>query len=149
MIESLAGLGVWNWFILAGVLLAFEIMAPGTFMLWLGLSAVAVGVLSLLIAWPWQAQLVTFAVLAIASIIVWRRLSPKTEELAAQPFLNRRADSFVGRAFTLEKPIIDGNGTVRIGDTIWQVRGPDLPAGSRITVTGADGATLVVAKAEG
>jgi membrane protein implicated in regulation of membrane protease activity len=149
MMESLAGLGVWNWFILAGVLLAFEIMAPGTFMLWLGLSAVAVGVLSLLIAWPWQAQLVTFAVLAIASIIVWRRLSPKTEELAAQPFLNRRADSFVGRAFTLEKPIIDGNGTVRIGDTIWQVRGPDLPAGSRITVTGADGATLVVAKAEG
>jgi membrane protein implicated in regulation of membrane protease activity len=149
MIDSLTGLGVWNWFILAGVLLAFEIMAPGTFMLWLGLSAVAVGVLSLLIAWPWQAQLVTFAVLAIASIIVWRRLSPKTEELAAQPFLNRRADSFVGRAFTLEKPIIDGNGTVRIGDTIWQVRGPDLPAGSRITVTGADGATLVVAKAEG
>ena len=39
--------------------------------------------------------------------------------------------------------------TVRIGDTIWQVRGPDLPAGSRITVTGTDGTMLVVARTEG
>jgi membrane protein implicated in regulation of membrane protease activity len=149
MVDWLVGLGVWNWFILAGVLLAIEVMAPGTFMLWLGLSAAAVGLLSLLIVWPWQAQLVAFALLSIASIILWRKLSPKTEELAAQPFLNRRTDSFVGRAFTLEKPIIDGGGTVRIGDTIWQVRGPDLPAGSRVTVTGTDGTMLVVAKAEG
>jgi membrane protein implicated in regulation of membrane protease activity len=149
MADILFGLGVWNWFILGGLLLAVEVAAPGTFILWLGLSAIAVGALSLVIDWPWQAQLIIFAVLAIASIILWRRLSPKTEELATQPFLNRRTDGFVGRVFTLEKPIIDGSGGVRIGDTIWRVKGPDLPAGSRVTVTGSDGATLVVAKAEG
>ena len=146
--DQLLSLGVWNWFILAGVLLALEILAPGTFMLWLGLSAVVVGFVSLLIAWPWQAQLVAFAVLSIGSLIIWRRLSPKVSEIRDQPFLNRRTEGFVGRVFTLEKPIVDGNGAVRIDDTIWQVRGPDSPSGARVRVTDADGALLTVARAE-
>ena len=54
--------------------------------------------------------------------------------------LNRRTEALVGRVFTLEKPIVDGIGTVRIDDTIWRVRGPDCPAGSRVKVTQADGA---------
>ena len=150
MLNYLAGLGFWNWFIIGAVLLGLEVLVPGTFMLWLGLSALAVGLLSLAIVWPWQAQLITFSVLSIGSILVYRRLSPRTlDEAPPQPFLNRRADGFVGRVFTLEKPIIDGNGAVRIGDTIWMVRGPDAPAGSRVTVTGVDGGTLVVAPAEG
>ena len=146
--DQLSSLGVWNWFILGGVLLALEILVPGTFMLWLGLSAVVVGVVSLLIAWPWQAQLVAFAVLSIGSLILWRRLSPKVDELRTQPFLNRRAEGFVGRVFTLEKPIVDSRGTVHIGDTIWQVSGPDLPSGVRVRVIEADGAMLTVARAE-
>ena len=149
MINTLTGLGVWNWFILGGVLLALEIIAPGTFMLWLGLSAIAVGLISLVIVWPWQAQLVAFAVLSIASIVLWRRYGTKVDEVRTQPFLNRRAEGFVGRVFTLEKPIVDGSGTVRIGDTVWPVRGPDAPAGSRVTVMDADGAVLVVGPAEG
>lgn len=148
MLDYLAGLGVWNWFILAAVLLVLEILAPGTFMLWLGLSAIAVGLISLAVVWPWQGQLIAFAVLSIGSILVWRRLSPVTEE-APTPVLNRRAEAFVGRVFTLEKPIVDGNGSVRIGDSIWMVRGPDSPAGSRIKVTEADGGTLVVTPSEG
>lgn len=148
MMDYLANLGVWNWFILGGVLLVMEIVAPGTFMLWLGLSALAVGVLSLIIAWPWQAQLVAFAVLSIISIVLWRRFSPKLQEVRAQPFLNRRTEGFVGRVFTLERPIVDGSGTVRIDDTIWQVRGPDSASGTRVKVTDADGATLHVMPAD-
>jgi inner membrane protein len=147
--EYLASLGVWNWFILGGLLLVVEIITPGTFMLWLGLSALIVGVVSLVVVWPWQAQVVAFALLSIASIIVWRRLSPKLQEVRAQPFLNRRTEGFIGRVFTLEKPIVDGSGTVRIDDTIWQVRGPDRPSGSRVKVTDADGATLHVMPADG
>ena len=66
---------------------------------------------------------------------------------ASNPFLNKRADALVGRVFTLEKPIIDGSGTVRIDDTIWRVAGPDAPAGSRVKIVRADGASLVVAVA--
>ena len=141
-------LGVWNWFILAVVLLVLEVLAPGTFMLWLGLSALLVGVISLAIVWTWQAQITAFAILSIGSILLWRRISPKVDEVRTQPFLNRRAEGFVGRMFTLEKPIVDGSGTVRIGDTIWQVRGPDLPPGTRIQIAEADGATLVVRPAD-
>ena len=77
--------------------------------------------------WPWQAQLIAFAVLSLASIPLWRRFARRVEKPGDQPFLNRRADAFVGRVFTLEKPIVDGAGTVRIDDTIWRVAGPDMP----------------------
>jgi membrane protein implicated in regulation of membrane protease activity len=150
MVDYLAGLGLWNWFILGAILLALEVMVPGTFMLWLGLSAITVGLISLAVVWSWQAQVMAFSVLAIGSIVLWRWLSPKSaDEAPPQPFLNRRSEGFVGRVFTLEKPIVDGAGAVRIGDTMWMVRGPDAPAGSRVKVTAAEGGTLVVAPAEG
>ncbi len=53
----------------------------------------------------------------------------------------------MGRVFTLEKPIVDGAGTVRIDDTVWRVAGPDAPAGSRVRIVQADGASLTVAAA--
>ena len=61
-----------------------------------------------------------------------------------RPFLNRRAEGFVGRIFMLDKPIVDGSGTIRLDDTIWRVTGPDVPAGSRVKVAHADGASLLV-----
>ena len=150
MLEYLSGLGIWNWFIVGAALLGLEVLAPGTFMLWLGLSAITVGLISLLIVWPWQAQLVAFSVLSIVSILIYRRLSPRSpDEAPAVPFLNRRTEGFVGRVFTLEKPIMDGSGSVRIGDTIWLVRGPDAAAGSRVKVTGTEGGTLLVGPVEG
>ena len=79
IVSYLASLGVWNWFILAGVLLAIEVMVPGTFFLWLGLSAAAVGALSLVIDWTWQLQLVAFAILALVSFVVWWRFGKPNE----------------------------------------------------------------------
>jgi len=142
--QHLYSLGVWNWFIAGGILLALELIAPGAFMLWLGLSALIVGVISLFIDWPWQAQVVTFAVCSLASIPAWRHFARKVEAPVDRPFLNRRAEGFVGRIFVLDKPIVDGVGTIRIDDTIWRVSGPDIPAGSRVKVTQAEGASLQV-----
>ena len=71
-------------------------------------------------------------------------LRAQARRTGRQPFLNRRADALVGRVFTLEKPIVDGVGTVRIDDTVWRVSGPDCPAGSRVKVVRADGASLAV-----
>src|SRR5258707_10359062 len=144
MLEYLISLGFWNWFIAGGILLAIELIAPGTFMMWLGLSAIAVGLISLAVAWSWQAQCVTFAVFTIISIPIWRRFARGMEAPGDQPFLNRRQDALVGRVFTLEKPIIDGAGTVRVGDTVWRVTGPDIPPGSRIKGTRAHAAMPVV-----
>jgi membrane protein implicated in regulation of membrane protease activity len=146
MMSIIKTFGVWNWFIAGGILLAIEVIAPGTFMLWLGASALLVGVISLVIDWTWQAQFVAFAVFAIGSIPIWRRIG-RAAPAVDQPFLNRRSEALVGQMFTLDKPIVNSSGTVRIGDTVWRVTGPDLPAGSRIKVTRADGAALFVERA--
>ena len=139
-------LGFWNWFILAAVLLLLEVMAPGTFMLWLGLSAFLVGLISFAVAWSWQYQLFAFAAFSIAAIPLWRHVGARAHRPTDQPFLNRRADAFIGRVFTLEKPIVGGNGTIGIGDTVWRISGPDCPSGSRVKVAAVDGGTLSVVR---
>lgn len=138
-------LGSWNWLILGLVLIGVEVLAPGVFMLWLGLAALLVGLLSFVIDMHWQMQVLLFAVFAAIAVPIWRNLARRGNGETSNPFLNRRNDALVGRVFTLEKPIQDGSGTVRIDDTIWRVNGPDAPAGSRIRVIKADGATLTVA----
>jgi membrane protein implicated in regulation of membrane protease activity len=150
MSNLITSLGIWNWFILGVLLLAVEVFVPGAFMLWFGMAAIAVGLISLVIDWPWQAQIVAFSALSVGSILIWRQLSGKpTDEAAPTQFLNRRAEGFVGRVFTLEKPIVDGGGALKIGDTFWMVRGPDAPAGSRVKVVSAEGGTLTVAPEQG
>ena len=144
MMELLMSLTMWHWLIAAAIFFVLELTVPGAFMLWLGISATLVGVISYFVPWQWQYQLVAFAVFALASIPLWRRFAGRVERAVDQPFLNRRADAFVGREFTLEKPIVAGNGTVKIDDTIWRLSGPDVPGGSRVKVVRADAATLVV-----
>src|ERR1043166_5462364 len=140
MIEVIRSLGAWSWIILGGILLAVELIAPGTFILWLGVAAILVGLISFVIDWSWQEQGVGFAILAVASLVMWWGLirPARREEESDSPVLKRRAQGFVGRVFTLEKPIVDGAGTVRIGDTIWRVTGPDCAAGSRVKIARAE-----------
>lgn len=145
MTSMFVTLGTWNWLILGLVLIGVEVLAPGVFMLWLGLAALLVGLLSFVIDMHWQMQVLLFAIFAAAAVPIWRSLARRGKGETSNPFLNRRNNALVGRVFTLEKPIQDGSGTVRIDDTIWRVNGPDAPAGSRIRVVKADGATLTVA----
>jgi membrane protein implicated in regulation of membrane protease activity len=145
----IVSLGAWKWIILGAILLALELAVPGAFMMWLGLSALLVGVLSFLIDWSWEWQGVAFAVFAVASIPLWRRFARKVEPPDESPLLNRRTEALIGRVLTLDKPIIDGVGTIRIYDTIWRVNsGIDCSAGSRVRVVRVDGANLVVEPAK-
>jgi membrane protein implicated in regulation of membrane protease activity len=141
MVEFLASLGVWDWFIAGGVLLVLEVLVPGVFMFWLGLAAMLVGVVSSFADLSWQSQFILFSAFSVAMIPIWRRLSRQAVADTDQPFLNRRADALVGRIFTLEKPIVDGYGTVRIDDSVWRITGTDVPAGRRIKVVSVEGTT--------
>ncbi|NVN85332.1 MAG: NfeD family protein [Rhodopseudomonas sp.] len=146
MADMFAALGSWNWLIFGFILMGLELLAPGVFMFWLGLAALLVGLLSFVIHPSWQIQILMFALSAAAAVPLWRRMARQNAGASqSNPFLNKRADALVGREFTLEKPIIDGAGTVRIDDTIWRVSGPDAPAGSRVKIVQADGASLTVA----
>ncbi len=57
----ISAMAEWTWIALGAVLLAVEIIAPGTFLLWLGIAAVLTGALFLLVPAEWQVQLVVFA----------------------------------------------------------------------------------------
>lgn len=144
MTQFLNQLGTWNWLIVGLVLMGLELIAPGVFLLWLGLAAFVVGLLSFVIDWTWQTQIIVFAVLSIAAVPLWRAVARRNAAVTDNPHLNRRSDALVGRVFTLDKPIVDGAGTVRIDDTVWRVSGPDAPAGSRVQIMKSEGASLVV-----
>ncbi len=146
MTEMFTTLGTWNWLIFGVILMALELLAPGVFLFWLGLAALLVGLLSFAFHPSWQIQILMFAVFAAAAVPLWRRMARANAAVSEDsPFLNKRADALVGRVFTLEKPIVDGAGTVRIDDTVWRITGPDTPAGSRIKIIRANGAILTVA----
>jgi len=148
MSDMFVTLGTWNWLIFGVLLMALELLAPGVFLFWLGLAALLVGLISFVTAPGWQLQILLFALFAVAAVPLWRRFARSSAGPAQDnPFLNRRAAALVGREFTLEKPIVDGTGTVRIDDTVWRVAGPDAPAGSRVRIVQADGAHLTVAVA--
>ena len=136
---------VFAWAAVALLLFAAEAMAPGAFMLWLGLAAVAMFIGVLLVPGiPVLAQVAAFIVLSFVSIQVYRRWFRKREKPSDQPALNRRADALLGRVVPLERAIVDGRGRVQIADAYWEVTGPDLPAGAPVRVTGAEGMTLQV-----
>jgi membrane protein implicated in regulation of membrane protease activity len=135
----------WHWLALGGGLLLLEMLTPGVVFLWLALAAGLTGALLWLTpTLGWQAQLVTFAVTAVASVGLsfrWRRRMPAA---GGDPGLNRRALAYVGTEAKLVGSIGPGHGRVRIADSTWLADGPELPAGSRVRVVGVRGAVLLV-----
>ena len=134
-------LGPWNWMVLGFVLLVVEVIAPGFFMLWIGIAALIIGAVSLLIwdaaIWSWQVQVLAFLALSLVSAFVGKKLMGGRDQPTDQPLLNRRGAQLVGRMATLAEPIKDGRGRIKLGDTLWRVSGPDLPAGTQVRVTSA------------
>jgi len=149
LIEStVQALGPWSWFVLGLILLGLEIMAPGTIFLWFGLSALVVGVLSLVFDFAWQGDVALFLALSLISLLVGRRLMRRMASETGDPGLNQRGSRYIGREFTLAAPLSEGAGNLSIDDTIWRITGPDLPAGTKVKVEAIDGARLVVARAD-
>jgi membrane protein implicated in regulation of membrane protease activity len=135
------------WWILGVGLIAVEMLAPGFFLMWIGFAALAMGVVTLFLpTLGGVAQVLLFTVFALASCYVWWRIMRRRGDDApdAASTLNRRGDMMIGRRYVLETAIENGRGKARVGDSLWLVEGPDLPAGANVEVTGVHGATLVV-----
>jgi membrane protein implicated in regulation of membrane protease activity len=136
----------YGWWLLALVLIAAEMLAPGYFMLWIGIAAGAMGLLMLVVpGLSAIAQAVVFALLAIAACLAyWKFIRPLAEQRDDQPLLNKRGAQLVGQRFVLCDAIVNGRGKVKVGDGTWLAEGPDLPAGSEVEVTAVQGTTLKV-----
>ncbi|WP_309084808.1 NfeD family protein [Chelativorans sp.] len=152
LIGIFSELGPWNWMLLGFILLALEILVPGVFLLWIGIAAVLTGALSLQLwdvgFWTWQVQVLVFLALSLVSAYVGKRLmDSRRDQETDEPLLNRRMEQLVGRTAALEEPIREGRGRIRLGDTVWRVIGPDLPAGARVRVVAAKDGELQVEQA--
>ena len=135
----------WYWAIFGAVLGVIEVAVPAMVCIWLAAAALAVAA----IAWrypglAWEHQALIFAVLAVASVVLGRAACARVGSPESKMRLNRRAESYIGRLFTLDGAIVDGRGRLRVDDTVWLVAGPDLPAGTRVRVTGTENTLLRV-----
>lgn len=133
----------WNWWLLGVVLMAIEAIVPGFFFLWMGVAALLVGLLLTLLPMAWTWQVLLFAVLSVGSIVAWRLRLRRHPTQTQDSLLNRRGHQYVGRVFTLEAPVVNGYGKIRVDDSTWKVAvNQDCPAGARLRIVGADGVIL-------
>lgn len=138
----------WYWWAIGLVLLVAEVFAPGAIFLWMGVAAgVAGGALLLFPDMSFDNQLLTFSVISVVTVVVWRGFLHKVDKPTDQPALNQRSAQYINRVFTLTQAIENGTGTVNVDDSRWNVRGPDLPAGTKIRVVAVDGVNLIIEEA--
>ncbi len=148
MLDWFASLGGWSWVVLGLVLIGSEMLAPGVFLIWLGLAALLTGVIVGLSGVGWQAAALIFAALCVVCVFAGRSLTRRRgEEPDAATGLNDRGRQLIGKVFRLEATMLGGEGRIRVGDSSWRITGPELLAGSEVKVVRVEGATLVVEKA--
>ncbi|MEE8233610.1 MAG: NfeD family protein [Gammaproteobacteria bacterium] len=135
----------WHWLILAVVMIILEMLIPGAYFLWMGVSAIFVG--ALMYVFPemvFLVQILIFAVLSVISVVMYKSYRKKNPIVTDEPALNRRGEQYIGRTFTLTEPIVNGEGKIKVDDTTWKITGADIDAGETVRVVVVEGATLIV-----
>jgi len=134
---------IWFWLGTGAVLLILEILAPGVFLLWLGLAAALVG-----LALPFMhispgLQIAFFALLSVALGVFARLVLRYGVSITDRGTLNKAGNRFTGQVVEVAEPIVDGRGKVKIGDSFWNAAGPDAAAGARVRIKGSRGTLLL------
>ncbi len=134
----------WVWLSLGFILAAVEMIAPGFFLMWLGAAAIIVGVLTWALPISLPLQVALFAILSVLTVYAGKKFLKDNPIVSDDPKLNDRGARLTGEIVTVVEAIADGRGRVKVGDSEWNARGEDAAAGTRVRVTGADGAVLLV-----
>lgn len=148
MAEWLTTWTLWHWLVLGFALLIAEIMAPGVFLLWWGLSALVTALVQFLFpTLSLVALAIFYAVLAcILSVAWWKYQHGKDNQDQAQTSLNQRDHAMIGKRGTVQEIASNGIGRGAFGDTTWRIQGEHLSAHDLIQVIRVDGITLIVKK---
>ncbi len=138
----------WHWIAIGFGLMAFEMLLPSFFFLWLGAAALLVGAIMFFVPdLLWSYQWTLFAVIGIGCFFI-SRFVLKNKQIGgtAASLLNKRGAMLVGNVVVIETAIENGRGKAKVGDSIWTVTGPDLPVGASAKVVKANGTELKVEK---
>ncbi|MCD0167567.1 NfeD family protein, partial [Deinococcus sp. 12RED42] len=91
----------WHWWVLGALLLILEVAAPGVFFVWLALASFALGLVVFVLPVPVAVQLLLFAVLSVASVLLGRRyLSRLLPDSPEANGLNQGSGRLVGQTVT-------------------------------------------------
>ncbi|WND01497.1 NfeD family protein [Temperatibacter marinus] len=136
----------WMWLVALFLFLFLEMLAPGIAFLWLGIAAGAMaGLVFVLSDLSWEMQTFIFTLLAVASVMVGRRVIKEQGDIPSEnETLNQRGNSMIGRTVTVVVPIENGKGKVKVGDSLWLATGPDKKKGDSVTVADVNGTELAV-----
>lgn len=135
----------WHWLILAVALIILEILMPGAYFLWMGISAAVVGATMFIFpTMPLLAQVLIFAALSVIAVKTYRSYRNKNPLVTDEPSLNRRGEKYIGQSFTLKEPIVNGVGKIKVDDSTWKITGTDIDAGETVRVIAVEGSTLIV-----
>ena len=143
-----AGFPYYVWLIAGLALCALETVVPGAFLIWIGLAGLCVGVIEYLLPGGFGAQALEFAALTLGLVLIGRKVYGSLKTGGDQLPLSR-AHGLIGRDFQLETAIVNGFGSIRVGDSVWRVAGEDMPAGVQVRVAGiGEGAAIRVERAQ-
>ncbi|OBT08620.1 hypothetical protein A9264_05125 [Vibrio sp. UCD-FRSSP16_10] len=146
MIELLQQVNHWHWLALGLALLCFELLGTAGYFLWLGISALIVGLLLTLLPLGWQMQWMSFATFSLVTTWLWWRYQKgKDKQDEKTTTLNKRSQSLIGQFTTLTEDFPVGKGRIQLGDTSWSaVSEQSITAGTAVEVYKVEGIVLYI-----
>ena len=136
----------WLWAIGGVLLLIAEVIAPGFFLVFVGVAAIATGLFTILFDLGLASQLGLFAIYSIVAVMAGRRWYAQPDGPSADPLLNDRAARLIGRSVEVVTAVDEHSGRVRVGDSEWSARGGPAAPGERVRIASVDGNCLIVEK---
>jgi membrane protein implicated in regulation of membrane protease activity len=140
----------WGWIVVGAALLGAEVLIPSDFYLvFLGLAAVALGLVGLLgPELPAWGQWALFGMLAVLSLVYFRRWL--RDRFPGARAAGRLDDTLVGQVGVLQTPLAPGAvGRIEVRGSAWSARNAGqspLDAGSRARVVRVEGLLLHVTR---
>jgi inner membrane protein len=135
-------IGAIIWLVSGPVLCAAETIAPGAFLIWVGLAASIVGAIAYFVTVDFTSQLLLFGILVAGLVLLGRRVYGSLDASPGQ-LPRSRAHAMLGVDFFLDEAIVRGYGRIRVGDSSWRVSGPDCPVGAKVRVIALEEGTLL------
>ena len=74
----------------------------------------------------------------------WYHYRVQQRELQSASSPLRTGERYIGQVVTVPSGIEEGSGKIKLGSRHWTLRGPNVPAGAKVRVTGVDGTVLIV-----
>lgn len=133
------------WWIIGGLLLLIaEVLAPGIFLLFIGVAAMLTGLFVLLLGLGLAPALALFAIYTALAVYAGRKVYANRPVSASAKHLNDRAAQLVGRRALVVNAVDSNDGRVRLGDSEWSARGGPAVEGERVEIIGVEGNCLIV-----